>query len=55
MEAMRQYHTAICLLRHLDAMEGTFVTALRALKRETERVRSVAGHEWITGAQLNCK
>jgi transposase len=52
-EEIREKWFANRLFQHLDAVEDTLVTALQVLERETERVRSITGFDWIISTQLN--
>ena len=52
-EEIREKWFANRLFRHLDAVEDTLVTALHALERETERVASITGFDWIISIQMN--
>ncbi len=52
-EEIREKWFANRLFRQLDGVEDTLVTALRTLERETERVASITGFDWIISIQLN--
>jgi transposase len=52
-EEIREKWFANRLFRHLDAVEDSLVTALQVLERETERVRSITGFDWIISTQVN--
>ena len=52
-EEIREKWFANRLFQHLDGVEDTLVTALHTLERETERVASITGFDWIISIPLN--